>query len=543
MPDEIVYSKFEVLSPFEIKDELIKLAREGAEKSSAMFLNAGRGNPNWINTHAREAFFLLGQFALTESKRVMFNEEAGVGGMPAVDGSYNRLKSWLERRVGDPDTPGAETLGACVDFAIEKFGFDADDFVHELTDSIIGDNYPVPGRALKHNEVIVHEYLMWAMCHGYRPTEKFDLYCVEGGTAAMCYIFKALKNARLLNAGDTIAIGTPIFTPYLEMPELEDYALESVYIQTEQEGKFQLTDADLKTLEDKKIKALFLVNPGNPSSVALDPESIARLVTFVREKRPDLMILTDDVYGTFTPHFESLLGHLPRNTIGVYSYSKYFGCTGWRLGVIAVAEDNIFDEMIDAHPEEVQSVLEARYIALTPTPRDMKFIDRIMADSRDVALNHTAGLSLPQQIMMMLFSLVELLDDEKKYQKACMEICEKRFRATVEGMGIESDPAEYFARYYGIIDYEFWLRKYIGEDVVEWVKENIHPLDIAFKLAEDHGIVLLNGSGFHAPGWSARVSFANLDDQAYLEIGRAVRAVARGYVQTYRAAKGLPVQE
>ena len=254
------------------------------------------------------------------------------------------------------------------------------------------------------------------------------------------------------------------------------------------------------------------------------------------------MILTDDVYGTFTAHFESLLGHLPRNTIGVYSYSKYFGCTGWRLGVIAVARENIFDELIHAHPEDIQQVLEKRYVALTPTPREIKFIDRIVADSRDVALNHTAGLSLPQQVMMMLFGLVEMMDEAKIYQKACMAICERRFRATVEGMGIEVEPREYYDRYYGIIDFEFWLRKYVGEDVVDWVKENIHPLDIGFKLAEDHGIVLLNGSGFEAPGWSARVSFANLDDEAYTAIGRAVRAVARGYVQSYRAAKGMPVQ-
>ena len=58
------------------------------------------------------------------------------------------------------------------------------------------------------------------------------------------------------------------------------------------------------------------------------------------------MLLTDDVYGTFVQGFRSLLGEFPHNTIGVYSYSKYFGCTGWRLGVIAVHEDNIFDEMI-----------------------------------------------------------------------------------------------------------------------------------------------------------------------------------------------------
>ena len=48
----------------------------------------------------------------------------------------------------------------------------------------------------------------------------------------------------------------------------------------------------------------------------------------------------------------------------------------------------------------------------------------------------------------------------------------------------------------------------LGEDIVEWMKENVHPLDIVFRLAEDHGIVLLNGSGFAAPDWSVRISFA-----------------------------------
>ena len=126
-------------------------------------------------------------------------------------------------------------------------------------------------------------------------------------------------NQRLLNAGDTIAIGTLIFTLYLKMPELEDYALETVHVGAEQEDSLQFTHDDLKALEDPKVKALFLVNPGNPSAVALHPDTIAMIVDFVTNKRPDLMILTDDVYGTFVKDFESLLGHLPRNTIGVYS--------------------------------------------------------------------------------------------------------------------------------------------------------------------------------------------------------------------------------
>ena len=59
-----------------------------------------------------------------------------------------------------------------------------------------------------------------------------------------------------------------------------------------------------------------------------------------------------------------------------------------------------------------------------------------------------------------------------------------------------------------------------------------------FRLAEDHGIVLLNGSGFDAPDWSVRVSFANLNDDVYDDIGRAVRAVARSYYQAYQLATG-----
>ena len=534
--DIVKLRQYETLSPFEIKDFLAKAAGKTASASDVAYLNAGRGNPNWIATEPREAFFLLGQFAITESKRVL-DLPPGVGGMPQARGIAERLDAWLKKHA---DLPGAEFLGALVPWAVKKFGFEPDKFVHELVDSIIGDNYPVPDRMLVHNEQIVHEYLQWAMCGPPRPKGKFKLYAVEGGTSAMCYIFKSMKTNRLLNAGDTIALGTPIFTPYLEMPHLEDYDLKIVNVQATQENRWQFDDKELNKLLDPAIKAFFLVNPGNPSAVALSEKTIAKIGAILK-KRPDLILLTDDVYGTFVPGFRSLLGAFPQNTIGVYSYSKYFGCTGWRLGVIAVHEDNLFDRLIAKHPEPVLRKLDKRYSALTLEPRKIAFIDRIVADSRDVALNHTAGLSLPQQVMMALFSLSELMDEKKLYQRACIGIVKKRVEATLEGLGIELTPNELYDWYYGLIDFEFWARKYLGEDVVKWMKENVHPLDIVFRLAEDHGIVLLNGSGFEAPDWSVRVSFANLNEHVYDDLGRAVRAVARSYRQAYEASKAKPI--
>jgi aspartate 4-decarboxylase len=144
--------------------------------------------------------------------------------------------------------------------------------------------------------------------------------------------------------------------------------------------------------------------------------------------------------------------------------------------------------------------------------------------------------------MMTIFSLSELMDTKKDYQKACIGIVKKRVEATLEGLGIEVAPNELFDWYYGLIDFEFFARKHLGEEFVTWMKANIHPLDIVFRLAEDHGIVLLNGSGFAAPDWSVRISFANLDDHVYDDIGRAVRAVARGYRQAYEAATGKTIQ-
>ena len=539
MADMLTLRKFETLSPFEIKDELIKLAKSTSRTTQSAFLNAGRGNPNWVATKPREAYFLLGQFAVTECRRVM-EHPAGIGGMPQAKGIADRLGAWLAKQT---TMPGAEFLSSMVQFAVKTFRFDPDAFVHELVDSIIGDNYPVPDRMLVHNERIAHEYLLWAMCGHPRPVGKFDLYAVEGGTAAMCYIFKSLKANRLLFPGDTIALGTPIFTPYLEMTHLEDYDLKVVNIAAPQENRFQFTDAEIKKLEDPKIKALFIVNPGNPTGVALSKETISKLTNLVKNKRPDLMLLTDDVYGTFVDDFRSLLGELPQNTIGVYSYSKYFGATGWRLGVIAIHENNIFDKMIAKLPDEHVKALDKRYGPLTLEPRKMKFIDRIVADSRDVGLNHTAGLSLPQQVMMSMFSLCELMDVRKEYQNACKEIVHRRVWSMIESMGLHLTPNPNYDAYYGLIDFEFWARKNIGDEAVEYLKEHVHPLDLAFRLAEDHGIVLLNGGGFEAPNWSLRVSLANLPDEAYEDIGRGVRTVARGYRHAYEASKGAHVKE
>ncbi|WP_137126844.1 bifunctional aspartate transaminase/aspartate 4-decarboxylase [Roseomonas sp. HF4] len=508
--------RFARMSPFEIKDELIRRAR--AATTAGAFLNAGRGNPNWIATAPREAFAALNRFALAECRRGG-EFGSGLAAAPGRAGIAGRLEAFL-----DGGEAGAATLRAAL--AAAPPGTEPDGLVHELACATLGDTYPEPPRMLEGAERAVAAYLR-AVLSG--PEVPFDLFATEGATAAICDVFRALHANGLLRPGDGIAIGTPVFAPYLEIPVLADYALRILPMEAAEEQRFQYPEAALAVLEDPAVRALLLVNPGNPTSVAIAPASVARIAAIVRERRPDLIVVTDDVYATFVPGFRSIFAELPRNTIGIYSFSKYFGCTGWRLGVVAMARDNVVDAALAGRPA-------ARYAALAEDPGCLPFIERMVADSRDVALHHTAGLSTPQQAMMALFALSELADRALDYRREVTAVLHRRSRAFAGALGLDLERNPLFDHYYGLVDLDFWMRTHLGEAAADWMRAHVHPLDIAFRLAEEHGIVLLPGGGFHAPGWSARISFANLAEEAYGRIGAALRAVIGRYEAGWRAA-------
>lgn len=526
------------LSPFELKDKLIGLAQTGTRRSTAQFLNAGRGNPNWICTTPRQSFATLLQFALEESKRVW--DAPDLGGMPERAGITKRFNAFLDRHK---NAAGAGLLGEALAYGVKRLNFDADAFVHELTDGITGDMYPVPDRMLVCAERIVHEYLVQEMCAGRPLKGKFDLFAVEGGTAAMCYIFDSLMLNQLLHKGDRIALAVPTFTPYIEMSHFDRYQFKVVNIDASPDRRpdgshsWQYTDDEIDKLADKRIKAFFIVNPSNPPSYALRRGSVQRIVSLVKKKRPDLIIVTDDVYGTFVPNFRSLMAELPQNTIGVYSFSKHFGCTGWRLGVIAVHQNNVFDRMVAQLPAKTRAALNRRYGSITLQPEKLKFIDRMVADSRQVALNHTAGLSLPQQVQMTLFCLFALLDTANSYKTLCQLIVRRRYKALWDGLDLPHPVDDYRAAYYAQLNLMVWAEKFYGPDFVRFLQENYECTDILFRLAEQSGVVLLHGGGFGGPEWSVRVSLANLPEETYAKIGGYLRQTAEGYVAEWRASQ------
>ena len=530
--------KMESISPFELKNKLIEMADESIKKIAHTMLNAGRGNPNWIATTPREAFFLLGKFGLEECRRVMYLPE-GIAGIPQKDGIAARFETFLKTNHSQP---GAELLKGTYQYMLLEHAADPDTLVHEWAEGVVGDQYPVPDRILQFTEMIVQDYLAQEMCDRRPPKGKYDLFATEGGTAAMCYVFDSLQENFLLNKGDGIALMVPVFTPYIEIPQLRRYEFNVTEISADQmttDGlhTWQYKDEDIDRLRNPQIKALFITNPSNPPSYTLSPETAAQIVDIVKKDNPNLMIITDDVYGTFSPHFRSLMAELPQNTLCVYTFSKYFGATGWRDAVIALHEENIFDRMIAHLPEEQKKILNKRYSSLTLTPEKLKFIDRMVADSRQVALNHTAGLSLPQQTQMSLFASFAILDKENRYKNKMQEIIRRRLKALWDntGFSLVDDPLR--VGYYSEIDMLVWAKIFYGEEFVSYLKKTYSPLDVVFRLANETSLVLLNGGGFAGPEWSVRVSLANLNEKDYVKIGQGIKRILDEYAVKWQESR------
>lgn len=531
MTDDAAEQLGSELGAFEITAEQRELAK--ANLAGYAPLDAGRGNPNWINAKVRHAFTRLMDFATAESERTM--SEGDMAGQAQAEGIGKRFEEAM-----DKDDEADAFLLEAVRWCVDELGMDEDALVKELVDGITGDYYPSPSRCLALSEEILGAYLQSTLYDGVDLRDSTRVFPTEGGSAAMCYIFHSLSHNRLLNPGDKIAIATPIFTPYLQIPDVNDYGLVSVDVTATAESGWDIPEGELAKLEDPSIKAFFLVNPSNPASHALSERSLQRLEQAVKAN-PGLIILTDDVYGTFVDDFQSVYSRLPHNTILVYSFSKLYGVTGWRTGIIAMNDDNVCDELIERLPAEDKAAIDREYSIVTEAPASMPFIDRVTADSRSIGLYHTSGLSTPSQVFMDLMALSHLVaGDTDPYIEQSKALVNERYEALMEGLGLEADTSRENAQYYALVDIRALVARHYGEDYAAAWEEGISDLDFLYELAEKKGVVLMYGPGFEAPKGCVRISLANLNAEDYTEIARRIKELLDEQHAAYEEDVAVP---
>ena len=517
-----LFKKLDELSPFELNYKLIKMAGPNA-------LNAGRGNPNFYNSFGRQVFADLQQAAIQLSTPKatdieLYPQEKAMNFIRAL---AKKAKKWPAKR-GRFFIDYMKYLVKCA----KEDKKDPHAIIYDMVKSSLGCYYPVPPQIQPHLALVAERFLydlVMAAADGSERGAKmkpddFGCFATEGAAAGILYVFNTLKENYLLLPHDKIALITPIFSPYLEMPRLSDYDLEIVELKCDPDSNYALPDSEIDKLKDKKIKALFMVNPANPAAFSLSKENIDRIGHIVDTERQDLIVLSDNVYAPFADQYNSFMISCPLNTIEVYSLSKYFGTTGWRLGLTMVAKNNRIDKLLKNLPQKYKKALHKRYETATIDPEKLSFMDRLVFDSRQVAEAHVGGLSTPQQVLMGILLYYDIHDraNGEPYRKKIKSILRNRITNFYNELKTPIHIVPTQTDYYSLIDIPGVARNIYGDKAADYLVKEYEYLEFLFHLVSKYHTILLPGSGFGATPWRLRISLANLEDDKYPIIGKNI---------------------
>lgn len=544
--------KYQYLSPFEFKNILLAKAEKKFPKK---VLNAGRGNPNFFSTTPRLMHSILNIASTLIGNNLTSIKNMGM--TPNKDGLWEKLNSYLamfdtnksdSQRKSDlvmSEDNACGVLRTCLmdmyktvrcskknsKKSTKTATYSKDDFALDVVVSSIGCFYPSPPRVQDFVEPVLSKYLKQVV---YRSDKNpnIDVMPTEGAAAAILYVLNSLKYNGLVVPGDYIAVFTPIFSPYLELPGLENYKLVQVCIEADGDNNWEIPMEQVEKLKDPRIKAMFLVNPTNPTSKSLSATAVQNIKRVLCEHNKNIIILEDNVYAPFCTEFNDFFNVMPKNTIGVFSFSKYFGTTGCRLGTIAIHSSNIIDSELLKKQDES---LSTRYKMISDNTSAIKFIDRITADSRQVAEAHVAGLSTPQQTQMALMASFDGLDTKRNYQQSIATILRQRIKLLCDELEHTLNETDIDTNYYIVLDItKVAVDLFHKPGFAEYLKCHEDPLEFLMNLASRYGTVLLSGVGFAAPFWSVRVSLANLDTPCYKIIGANIKDLLKTvYLKKY----------
>ena len=141
--------------------------------------------------------------------------------------------------------------------------------------------------------------------------------------------------AALLNPGDEVLLPTPGFPNMDETVRL--LGGQPVFYELERTDGY-LPDPDrIASLVTPRTKALFLNTPNNPTGAVLPPERIEAILSVTSER--GVWVISDEVYDQLIlddglPYLSPGSVDTSMPIISVYSFSKVYSMTGWRVGYV-----------------------------------------------------------------------------------------------------------------------------------------------------------------------------------------------------------------
>lgn len=166
------------------------------------------------------------------------------------------------------------------------------------------------------------------------PYRKEHIFMASGAAGALAHAFRLVTVP-----GDEILTFAPFFPEYHPYVDLTGAVLKVVPPDTE---SFQINFQAFEEMLTKKVMAVLVNTPNNPSGVVYSAATLQRLADLLRKKSAEyghtIYLISDEPYreivfgGAEAPCVSSFY----ENTLMCYSFSKSLSLPGERIGYVAI---------------------------------------------------------------------------------------------------------------------------------------------------------------------------------------------------------------
>ena len=164
------------------------------------------------------------------------------------------------------------------------------------------------------------------------PAQASDVMLMNGGMQGLFGAFQSV-----VNPGEEVLIFSPFWTP---IKDLVAYSQGRTVLVPTTEARTKGFETTLARYSTEHTKAIYYNTPQNPTGVVFTREEAQAVARFAQER--DLVVIADEAYEDLVydgdhVSIASLPGMFER-TITVFTLSKSYAMTGWRLGYTVAAE-------------------------------------------------------------------------------------------------------------------------------------------------------------------------------------------------------------
>ncbi len=185
-----------------------------------------------------------------------------------------------------------------------------------------------------------------------------DVIVTDGVSEALDMLISSIADE-----GDEVLVPGPCYPPYLSYARVR--GVRPVEYASREDKGWSIDIQDVKSKVNERTRALFVINPNNPTGSVLDDKTLRALVDIAVEH--NIYLVCDEIYDriVFDDRFRSICKYAKSDVplILLNGFSKVYLMTGWRLGYICF---NSSCKELKALKSNVSKLARLRLSANTP---------------------------------------------------------------------------------------------------------------------------------------------------------------------------------